>query len=762
MTATRPSSHRTATPRQDGLPWLNIARGFAILWIVLVHFVERWTQGSLFGNPGSGWPALPERLSQLRPLPIPGVDGWVANLLRYVGWLGDQGVQIFIVASGIGLTLSALRAGSSFSTAGFYRTRLLRLLPLWVAAHLVFLAIGILIGGLSPFDWRYWASLAGLRFLPQVFYFFAPAWWFIGLLLQLYLVFPLLLRWLRALGPTRFFLVVGGASLLVRGWGLLSLEEHLDWWSRGGFFVTRLPEFIFGMSLAAVLWSRRNRTATGALPGMALASAALVLLGNALSFTLAGMTFAFLLTGAGWVLLFRALQPGTGRGLGRMLGWVAVHSYSVFLVHHPIVARVVPKDLEDRSWIVMVGILAVVLLLSFVAAIALERGTDLAQRWLARARSAQDRLRIIARAVTVALLIAASLLAAEGLVRRFDPQEVLGWGERPSLQPDARYGYKLIPGQTTRLRWLSYDYVVEANELGFPGPLYPAERTPGTLRILVTGDAYESAEGVDTDQSWPRLLERQLRDRGVAAEVLNFSITGWGPNQYQAVVEDFVPVYQPDLVIVGFFVNEFGDVNVTNERFQSGIGFGTLSPSSLRGFVRLAHLRSWARNTLKSGPLEMLRPDHELPGYFFGYYEALERDQRASMERAAVLVKDRLRAIKETTEKHGGRVLVVQVPAPAQVCPPETVEYTPPGIDLADGARFDLDQPQRITRGICAELGIDCLDLRPAFAGHEALRPCQARNLHWTRAGHELVARFVAGRLLADPVTSAVYEDPGP
>jgi len=115
-------------------------------------------------------------------------------------------------------------------------------------------------------------------------------------------------------------------------------------------------------------------------------------------------------------------------------------------------------------------------------------------------------------------------------VRRLDPQEVLGWGERPSLQPDPRYGYKLIPGQTTRLRWLSYDYVVQANELGFPGPLYPTERTPGTLRIIVTGDAYESAEGVDTGESWPRLLERRLRERGVQAEVLNFSITGWlGP-----------------------------------------------------------------------------------------------------------------------------------------------------------------------------------------------------------------------------------------
>jgi len=60
-------------------------------------------------------------------------------------------------------------SGSGFSTAAFYRSRMLRLLPLWVSAHLVFLAIGLVVGGLSPLDWRYWASLAGLRFLPHSF-----------------------------------------------------------------------------------------------------------------------------------------------------------------------------------------------------------------------------------------------------------------------------------------------------------------------------------------------------------------------------------------------------------------------------------------------------------------------------------------------------------------------------------------------------------------------------------------------------------------
>src|SRR5262249_27318007 len=123
--------------------------------------------------------------------------------------------------------------------------------------------------------------------------------------------------------------------------------------------------------------------------------------------------------------------------------------------------------------------------------------------------------------------LALTLVAAELAVRRLDPREVWGWGERPSLVADAAFGWKLRPSSDTRLRWLGYDYVVHANALGSPGPEPAETRAPGTLRVLVTGDAFASAEGVDTALAWPRLLESALGRRGTGAEVLNFAITGY-------------------------------------------------------------------------------------------------------------------------------------------------------------------------------------------------------------------------------------------
>jgi hypothetical protein len=344
---------------------------------------------------------------------------------------------------------------------------------------------------------------------------------------------------------------------------------------------------------------------------------------------------------------------------------------------------------------------------------------------------------------------ALALLLAEAAVRRFDPQEVLGWGERASLQPDDRYGYKLVPGQTTRLRWLSYDYTVQASELGFPAPNYPGPKPAGTLRILVTGDAYESAEGIDTPDSWPRLLERQLRSRGVPAEVLNLSVTGWGPNQYARVVEDFAPIFQPDLVLVGLFVNDFKDAQTSDDQFRKSIGFARRPQEGWYSWARLSHLSAYLGQELVPRLQDRFGLSEYARGYFFGYFGPLERAALPELEKGAGIVAVRLQAIRAAADAVGARTVVLQVPAPAQVCPPDAVGYTPRLLRITDTARFDIDQPQRLSSRVCADVGVPCVDLRPAFVGAVGRTACQRANLHWTKQGHEAVAAYVGAELAA-------------
>lgn len=771
------TSSETREPR-DRLIWLDALKGAAIVWIILNHLSEAIWGGPYLANPSPHWPPLGERIAQFAPLWGHGVWNWPLNLLRWVGWLGDQGVQLFLIASGFGLAWGLLARGGAaggdrtagalprLDTAWFFRRRVARVYPQWWGAHVLVLAPAFLLGwGIFAVGVELVLSLAGIRFLPRTFYWAFPAWWFIGLLLQLYVVFPLLWAGLRRWGEWRLLIVCVALGLVFRAGMIAGAGPRIDMMLRGALFPSRLPEFTLGIALAA--WLHGSPVATRAwlrAPSTLILALLVWLGGNAASATLWGMTVAPLLSGAGAFVLLWALLAGATAGGGAARGrpgwlvWFGVHSYAIYLVHHPLAMLLV-----DRRHPTVWGALAAIVLI-FPAALLLERGTAGAQAlvstWRRRAGWAGAGLGL---AATGALAVACGLFA-EVAVRRFDPQEVHGWGERPSLQPDGAFGWKLVPSRTTRLRWLSYDYTVKANALGFPGPEYPAGREPGSLRILVTGDAFTSAEGVDTELAWPRLLEEELTRSlpGRRVEVLNFAVTGYGPNQYAAVIDSFAPLYRPDLVVIGLFGNDFLDVQVGDDDFRRGIGFGGPPLSGWRSFDRPHHLRRWFRLNVANGVAELLRREPDRNGYFLGQFELLERDRADIGVEGRALVAKRLAAIRDVAARVAagqteGRLVLAVIPAPVQVCGPRELAYWPRFVDLSDTTRFDLDRPQRLARGLAAELGLVAYDLRPpllaALAADPQRSPYQRRNLHWTAAGHEAVARWLAARLFTDGLT---------
>ena len=359
--------------------WLDVTRGLAIFWVLLVHFYERFGQGSMFANPGANWPPFSERIAQLTPIDVDGLSGVFINLLRYVGWLGDQGVQIFLVASGFGLALSALKQSTELSIREFYTKRLARLLPLWFAAHIVFIATYVVFHkGLSPMDWRTWASILGLRFIPEVMYYKFPAWWYIGLLLQLYTVFPLLFLMLRRWSPMRFFLIIGGAALIIRLAGLLVFEQNLDWWSRGGFFLSRLPEFTFGMAFAkwiATVDSKKIERLRRPVGVMSIIG--LYLLGNICSFFLLGMSVAFLLTGACFFLFIFALNSHKDMKKEGLIAWAGRRSYAIYLFHHPVIRFLVPSTLAFDATGKIITYLVTAGVVSIIVALVMEIATSI-------------------------------------------------------------------------------------------------------------------------------------------------------------------------------------------------------------------------------------------------------------------------------------------------------------------------------------------------------------------------------------------------
>lgn len=732
------------------LAWLNQIKGIAMIWLFLNHLAEKLFGGPAIANPGHGWPTLDQRVEQLLPMPEQGLSGLVANVLRYVGWGGDMaGVQLFILVSGFGLAWSLVNAPAApLDARTVYRRRLARIYPEWLTIHILLGIAGtlsLLNDAPSVFGKDFCLSIIGIRFLPSTLYAFSPPWWFFGLLVQLYLVFPLLWFGVRRLNPLRLFLLASLTGFGVRAIGLLVFDVYLDAWSRGAIFITQLPIFALGIVMA--VWFHDHPPSASPRQWLLLPAGIVVFLaGNALGLFLVGMTFAPFIAGMG---SFMAIWPFVSGSKRRLLAlnwpitWVGRHSLSFFLVHHLAIDRIGPRSYDITSSLFWAR-LGACLLATIVGSLLIERVASVGQKTIERMRARLGTFRTcltLAGAITLAL---AFPLAAELVVRKLDPQEVLVWGEFDSLAPSDQFGWKLKPSAVTRLRWISYDYTVSANHLGFPGPAYNSARTPGSFRILTTGDAYTSAEGVDTEQAWPRVLERRLAQRtpDVKWEVLNFAITGYGPTQDAAVLEHFVPEFLPDVVVLEMFINDFED-EMAGQSIGDTIGFDRESErSSLKQMLRLPHFSAWM-SFQRAMTKQRLSGKPSGIAQFFSGLGWLTRDSSMYQPEARARMRARLASIRQTVESRGAALIVMLVPGAIQVCPVASLPYMVGA--RVDESGLDMEGPQRALKELCQELGIELIDLRPVLSGDRCLY--QPRNLHWLPEAHERVADYLAGTM---------------
>lgn len=68
--------------------------------------------------------------------------------------------------------------------------------------------------------------------------------------------------------------------------------------------------------------------------------------------------------------------------------------------------------------------------------------------------------------------------------------------------------------------------------------------------ILVLGDSISAAYGIDTDQGWVALLQKQLDTTGYAYHVINASVSGDTTRTGLNRLPDVLTQYQPKIVIV--------------------------------------------------------------------------------------------------------------------------------------------------------------------------------------------------------------------
>ncbi len=123
---------------------------------------------------------------------------------------------------------------------------------------------------------------------------------------------------------------------------------------------------------------------------------------------------------------------------------------------------------------------------------------------------------------------------------QYDPE--LGWANRPGAQ-----------GIYHRL---ACDTLVKFNSRGVRGPEYGYERAPNTYRILFLGDSGMVAHEVEDQYIFVRVVERELRKKGYAVEIINGATRGYGTDQLLIWLRREGIKYKPDLVIYRYTVSD--------------------------------------------------------------------------------------------------------------------------------------------------------------------------------------------------------------
>src|SRR5437016_3793204 len=322
------------------LHWLDISKGLAILFVVYFHFFR-----TVFEH------------YQLLAADWSGLVAGTKSILRGAWWqisgLGFHAVGAFIILSGWTLMQSTIaRAESGHVAWGkWYGARFVRLYPMYWVAHLVYL-LSPFVAKLEPVDERIILSLLGLRFIniEMNFMYLNAAWWYFAMLIQFYLIFPLLFLAARKFGAWIFLLIACALGFFAR-YLMLDVYPVHGLWTLGGFAICRLPEFAFGMALGA--WHARpvlnersesNRSTSrveslllrgpGLIAGILLYPLALKLYDH-------GIAYVFCDFGTG-ACCFLAIVGVAGlishvAGLDKIIGLVGVYSYGLYLIHQPYV-----------------------------------------------------------------------------------------------------------------------------------------------------------------------------------------------------------------------------------------------------------------------------------------------------------------------------------------------------------------------------------------------------------------------------------------
>lgn len=294
-------------------------------------------------------------------------------------------------------------------------------------------------------------------------------------------------------------------------------------------------------------------------------------------------------------------------------------------------------------------------------------------------------------------------LLSEAITRHLGGIQYGGWGDPASIH--------LVKKQLIM------------NAKGLRGREIPYDPEPDETRILCLGDSFTWGQMVDAEEAWPGLLEQTLSEKRpfLKPVVINAGQLGWSTvDEYQWLVKEGLR-YQPDMIVVGFFLNDAEANHYSIDR---------LLPSSLEKLFARSYFYFFLKYRV-----HMLKVRFGMTPGYEEYIRNLYEPDSFEWKKC----KRALRLIRDLAGSVNAKLLVVILP------------------QITEWDEYAVQSVHREVSEFCKQKEIAVVDALPAFRSvsipWEELR-IGPNDRHPSAAGHRIIADVVFRELFSSSVVA--------
>lgn len=288
--------------------------------------------------------------------------------------------------------------------------------------------------------------------------------------------------------------------------------------------------------------------------------------------------------------------------------------------------------------------------------------------------------------------------------------ELLGWRGKPNR----------------RIKTFSVEVDYNYNSRGWRDKEYTYKKPLGVKRIVVLGDSFTFGLRVEHENTFPKVLEQKLGDK---YQVLSLGMTGYGTDQ------EFISLYreglnyEPDVVILAFFMNDVYDNGTIAANYgRNPKPYFTVDSTGklILNNIPVPYLKSPLRSIefIKTKLWELKAILHMPSEYRKDVWGAALNPKYMSSRYWKLTVR-LLWEINKLCRSEGIKFMITVIPLEHQI------------------TRMNDRLPQEVLLDFGKRTAIPVLDLLPYFEPYKSSGLYFSNDVHWNENGHYMAAQAI-------------------